>query len=104
MPIENHLSTGDVSSPGLDSQHLAIACGGSGAGHHRNAGPGLFDLLFRTRHGWLPKSSLAAPPTRRRCTRCTHDKVSSRIPATLQAFNKRPRSFQSSAHPKAVIP
>src|SRR6266851_9169963 len=42
MPIENHPSNGDVSSPGLDSQHLDNACGASGAGHHRNAGLGLY--------------------------------------------------------------
>ncbi len=58
MPIENHPSTGDVSSPGLDSQHLAIACGGSGAGHHRNAGLGLFGLLFRIA-SWMACEVLA---------------------------------------------
>src|SRR5713101_6271294 len=58
MPIENHPSTGDVSSPGLDSQHLAIACGGSGAGHHRNAGLGLFGLLFRIA-SWMASEVLA---------------------------------------------
>src|SRR5216683_2394150 len=57
-----------------------------------------------SRHGWLVKFSLAAPPTPRRCTRCMHNKMSNRIPATPQALNKRPKSFQSNVHPKAVVP
>ena len=58
MPIENHPSTGDVSSPGLASRQLDIACGVSGAGHHRNAGPGLFGLLFRI-VSWMASEVLA---------------------------------------------
>ncbi|HEX9590923.1 MAG TPA: hypothetical protein VGA15_24680 [Bradyrhizobium sp.] len=58
MPIENHRSNGDVSSPGLDSRHLDIACGASGAGHHRNAGLGLFGLLFRIA-SWMAAEILA---------------------------------------------
>ncbi len=58
MPIENHPSNGDVSSPGLDSQHLDIACGASGAGRHRNAGLGLFGLLFRIA-SWMACEVLA---------------------------------------------
>ena len=58
MPIENHPSNGDVSSPGLASRHLDVACGASGAGHHRNAGLGLFDLLFRIA-SWMACEVLA---------------------------------------------
>jgi hypothetical protein len=58
MPIENHPSNGDLSSPGLDSQHLDIACGASGAGHHRNADLGLFGLLFRIA-SWMASEVLA---------------------------------------------
>ena len=58
MPIENHLSNGDVSSPGLASRHLDIACGVSDAAHHRNAGLGLFGLLFRIA-SWMASEVLA---------------------------------------------
>jgi hypothetical protein len=58
MPIENHSSNGDASSPGLDSQRPDIACGASGAGHLRNAGLGLFGLLFRIA-SWMASEVLA---------------------------------------------
>ncbi len=58
MPIENHPLNGDVSSPELDSQHLHVACGVSGAGHHRNAGLGLFGLLFGIA-SWMASEVLA---------------------------------------------
>src|SRR5260370_36295786 len=41
-----------------------------------------------SRHGWLEKFSLAAPPTPRRCNRCMHNKMSSLVPASPQDFNK----------------
>jgi hypothetical protein len=58
MAIENYPLNGDVSSPGLDSQHLDIACGASGADHRRNAGLGLFGLLFRIA-SWMASEVLA---------------------------------------------
>jgi hypothetical protein len=58
MPIENHPSNGDVSSPGLASRRLDIACGVSGAARHRNAGLGLFGLLFRIA-SWMASEVLA---------------------------------------------
>ena len=58
MPIENHSSNGDASSPGLDSQRPDIAYGASGAGHQRNAGLGLFGLLFRIA-SWMASEVLA---------------------------------------------
>jgi hypothetical protein len=58
MPIKDHPSNGDVSSPGLVSRHLDIACGVSGAAHHQNAGLGLFGLLFRIA-SWMASEVLA---------------------------------------------
>jgi hypothetical protein len=58
MAIEDYPLNGDVSSPGLNSQHLDIACGASGADHRRNAGLGLFGLLFRIA-SWTAREILA---------------------------------------------
>jgi hypothetical protein len=94
MPIENRPSNDDVSLPGLDSGHLDIACGASGTGHHRDAGLGLFGLLFRIA-SWMASEVLAGCAAYAEAMYPMYTlKMSNRIPATPQALNQQPRSFK----------
>ena len=58
MPIENHSSNGDVSSPGLDSHYPDIISGEFGADLHRSACRDIFDFLFKIA-SWMASEILA---------------------------------------------
>jgi hypothetical protein len=58
MPIENHSSNDDVSSPELDSHHCNIVSGAFGAGRDQNAGPDIFGFLFKIA-SWIAAEFLA---------------------------------------------
>jgi hypothetical protein len=57
MPIDNHSSDDDISSPGLDLQHRNIIFAEFGADRHRNDG-GVFGLLFKIA-SWMASEVLA---------------------------------------------
>jgi hypothetical protein len=103
MAIENYPLNGDVSSPGLDSQHLDIACGASGADHRRNAGLGFFGLLFRIA-SWMASEVLAGCAAYAEAMYPMYTRQHEQPPAIPPALDKQPRSFRSNVHPKAVIP
>jgi hypothetical protein len=103
MPIENHPSNGDVSSPGLDSQHLDIACGTSGAGHHRNAGLGLFGLLFRIA-SWMASEVLAGCAAYAEAMYPMYTQQDEQPDSGDRRLSTNGRGHSNHTYPKAVIP